>query len=270
LLSAAPGWAGVVITCAQVPNEPNVVISYECTAGEEVRCFGLDIQFNNAETVVAVECLSDDYYVYLGQFSYDGVTPNFGTCDCTGKPGALPGPNGVTIEMCSLYADDDPDHNEPPAASNGLVKITVSGSTCITITENSLRGGGVLLADNTVLPDPNLPDPSGCCIESGCCCVPPGPECVQWKLQGKPGAWCCPHQAEGDLNGDGYCNPIDVIYILRPAYPSAYGDANYDCRADMNHDGYVNPMDVIYFLRPNYPSQFAEPCPDEWKNHCGS
>lgn len=245
LMLVAPASAEVKITCAQETDEPNLIVSYECTAAEEVRCFGLDLQFDNAETVVAVECLSDDYYVYPGQFSYDGSTPSFGTCDCTGKDGALPGPNGVTIEMCSLYAADDPDHNEPPAASNGLVMITVSGNTCITITENSLRGGGVVLADNTVDPDPNLPDE--CCVVVDC---DPGANPQNWPTVGKPGSWCCAYHNLGDANGDGWINIIDVM-ILRPAYNTVYPAAGYNADVDFNHDMMVNIIDVM-MLRPNY------------------
>jgi hypothetical protein len=93
------------------------------------------------------------------------------------------------------------------------------------------------------------------------------PQFAQWVLQGKPKAWCCPHQDEGDVNGDGFCNPFD-LRIFRPAYPSAYGGANYDCRADLNHDGFVNPFDLRIF-RPAYPSAFPAKCRDYWKDDCG-
>lgn len=268
LILAAPASAEVIITCAQVPDEPNFIISYECTAGEEVRCFGLDIQFNNAETVVAVECLSDDYYVFPGQFSYDGVTPSFGTCDCTGKPGALPGPNGVTIEMCSLYAADDDDHNEPPVAQNGLVKITVSGNTCITITENSLRGGGVVLADNTVLPDPNLPPPDECCVLVDC--FPSSdPKYGQWVTQGKPESWCCTNQRNGDATGDGQCNVFDLM-TLKFCIGGIWPAAKYDCRADFNHDGQINVFDLMT-LKFNVGTNWGFTCASEGydPDHCG-
>ena len=247
LILAAPASAEVIITCAQVGEEPNLIVGYECTAGEEVRCFGLDLQFDNAETVVAVECISDDYYVFPGQFSYDGMTPSFGTCDCTGKPGALPGPNGVTIEMCSLYAADDPDHNEPPVAQNGLVIITVSGNTCITITENSLRGGGVVLADNTVDPDPNLPGLSCAVVDCD-----PGANPLNWPTVGKPGSWCCDYHAMGDTNGDGKVNVLDLLMSFKPAYDTVHPAAGYDPDADFNHDLKVNVLDLLINFKPNY------------------
>lgn len=168
LMLAAPASADVIITCEQVPDEPNIIISYECTGDDVVRCFGLNIQLDNDETITAVECLSNDYYLNPGNFSYDGMTPSFGdpACLCdSGEPDTLPGldSNGVTIAMCSLYASNDPDHNEPPATSNGLVKLTVSGSCCITITENGKRGG-VLDEDNVDI-DPTLPNDPCLCVD---------------------------------------------------------------------------------------------------------
>ncbi|MHC4337169.1 MAG: hypothetical protein ACYSTG_04365 [Planctomycetota bacterium] len=171
LMLAAPASAAVNITAVQdVVPEPNATISYECTGGEVVRCFGLDIQLDNDETIVAVECLSDDYYLNPQKFSYNGVTPDFGTtpCLCNADDGLLGGldSNGITIAMCSLYADDDPDHNVPPATSNGLVRITLSGSACITITENG-KLPGVLDEDNVDI-DPNF---VGVCVDAGCQCL---------------------------------------------------------------------------------------------------
>ena len=174
LMLVAPASAAVIITCEQpVENEPNIIISYECTGGEVVRCIGLNIQLDNDETIIAVECLSNDYYVNPGNFSYDGMNPNFGdpACLCdSGEPDTLPGldSNGITIALCSLYADSDPDHNEPPATSGGMVKLTVSGSACITITENGKRGG-VIDEDNVDI-DPTLPATVECCVEVGCEC----------------------------------------------------------------------------------------------------
>ncbi|MHC4338565.1 MAG: hypothetical protein ACYSTG_11585 [Planctomycetota bacterium] len=168
LMLAAPASAAVNITAVmEVVPEPNILISYECTGGEVVRCFALDIQLDNDETIIAVECLSDDYYLNPQKFTYDGVTPDFGVipCLCAADDGILPGldSNGITIAMCTLYAENDPDHNVPPATSNGLVRLTLSGSACITITENG-RLGGIFDEDNVDI-DPNLHVPYcvSCC-----------------------------------------------------------------------------------------------------------
>jgi hypothetical protein len=270
MLAAPAGASQVFITCAQVPNEPNIIISYndEYNPGNPVRCFGLDLQLDNAETVLEVECLSADYYVYPGQFSYDGQTPSFGTCDCTGKAGALPGPNGVTIEMCSLYADDDPDHNEPPAASGPLVRVKVSGECCISITPNALRGG-VVLEDNAVV-EPNVPGPNDCCV-SGLDCFPKtDPKYAQWVTQGKPEAWCCTNQRNGDATGDGQCNVFDLMR-LKLAVGGTYPNAPYDCRADFTHDGNVNVFDLMT-LKLNVGTNWGFTCASEGYNpdDCGN
>jgi hypothetical protein len=175
LMLAAPASAAVNITAVEeVVPEPNVLISYECTAGEVVRCFALDIQLDNHQTITAVECLSDDYYLNPQKFTYDGVTPDFGVipCLCAADDGILPGldSNCITIAMCSLYAGNDPDHNVPPQSSGDLIRVILSGSACITITENG-RLGGVLNEDNNPPGTLTLPDPN--CVE---CCV--CPECL--------------------------------------------------------------------------------------------
>jgi hypothetical protein len=118
----------------------------------------------------------------------------------------LPGidTNGITIALCSLYADDDPDHNTPPPSSGGLVKITVSGECCITITENGQRGG-VLDEDNVDI-DPNLPATNECCV-AGLNCFPSGYTTFgDWQAYGSPDCWCAPpegsgYQCDGDADG---------------------------------------------------------------------
>lgn len=171
LILAVPASAATTITAEQDPCDvASAIIGY--TGDDVVRCFGLDIQLDNDETIIAVECLSNDYYVNPQKFTYNGVTPDFGVipCLCAADDGLLPGldSNGITIAMCSLYADSDPDHNVPPATANGLVKITVSGSCCITITENG-RLGGVLDEDNVDI-DPTLPNDPCLCLDTGCQC----------------------------------------------------------------------------------------------------
>jgi hypothetical protein len=49
---------------------------------------------------------------------------------------------------------------------------------------------------------------------------------------------------EGDLNGDGVVNMLDVL-IFASAYPSAVGDAKWNSDADLNEDGSVNILDAI-------------------------
>ena len=172
LILAAPASAATTITAVEDPcDNASAIIGY--TGDDVVRCFGLDIQLDNDETIIAVECLSDDYYVNPQKYTYEGGTPDYGDtpCLCNPHPGLLPGidTNGISIAMCSLYADNDPDHNVPPAAANGLVRITVSGSCCITITENYILPG-VLLEDNSPA-NPTLPNDPCLCLDVGCQCL---------------------------------------------------------------------------------------------------
>ena len=51
----------------------------------------------------------------------------------------------------------------------------------------------------------------------------------------------------GDVNGDGYVNSKDAIYLLRYTLTPNRYPINQD--GDMNGDGYVNSKDAIYLLR---------------------
>jgi hypothetical protein len=203
LTLAATASAEVKITCVQ-PGDCNALVSYECTSGEVVRCFGLNVQLNNDETIDAIVCLSDDYYINPGNFSYDGVTPDFGdpACLCdAGEPDTLDGldSNGITVAMCSLYDDDDPDHNTPPASSGDLFLIELSQDATVTITENGQRGG-VIDEDNVDI-DPNLPAGTVIDCPAGECMGVAHPNYAVWQSVGMPNCWCYPRQGRGDVDG---------------------------------------------------------------------
>jgi len=267
---AVPVWAttNVEITCAQVPDEPHIIISYNdqyntgsCEPGmneHHVVAFSLDLQLDNDETIVAVECLSADYYIYPGsiQINDQGEVTNAGSCFCDDSyAGTLPGldSNGVTIEMASLYDNvpplDDPCHICPPAPSGQLLKITVSGETCITISVNELRGGVVLKDLSDV--DPCVPD--DCCVTGLDCFPSTDPMYQNWVDVGKPGSWCCDYQALGDTNGDGAISALDLFLSFKPAYNTQHGvHPAYDPAADFNHDKAVSALDLFLVFKPNY------------------
>ena len=56
----------------------------------------------------------------------------------------------------------------------------------------------------------------------------------------------------GDADGDNQVNASDFL-ILRKAYGSKLGDANYNAQADFDGDGQVNATDFL-LLRQNYGS----------------
>lgn len=70
---------------------------------------------------------------------------------------------------------------------------------------------------------------------------------TQVKLTVVPGTVTVMTYARGDVNGDGYVNSDDAIYLLRCTLsPSRYP---INQSGDMNGDGYVNSDDAIYLLR---------------------
>ena len=227
LMFAVPASAAVTITVVQeVALEPNVIIGY--TGDELVRCFGLNIQLDNDETIIAVECLSNDFYIGPGNFTYDGVTPDFGAIPCLcnpSEPDTLGGidTNGITIAMCSLYADNDPDHNEPPATSNGLIRLTVSGKTCITITENGARGGVIDEDSNDI--GPVLP-PDPCCVvlPPKTCMGEDHPDFDLWQSLNEPNCWCYPRQCRGDIDDNQEYGTYWVLMLDLAEFQTYFGE----------------------------------------------
>jgi len=262
-------WAGeVLITCAQdAPGDPNVTIGYVNTTGQPVRAFALNIKLDNDEKITDVNCnVNSDYYVYPGSIQIDGQgnVTDWGSCvaDAGQYPvDTLPGldSNGITVEMGALYVGEA----NAPADSGDLLKIKVSGECNISITGNVLRGK-VVLEDATSV-DPNA---SGCSAGGFDCFPSSDPKYGQWVAQGKPKAWCCAHQGDGDATGDGIVNIFDLI-TLKAAWGGIYPAAPYDCRADYTHDGKVNIFDLIK-LKSNWGTNYGEACQSDWKNDCGS
>jgi hypothetical protein len=203
LMLAAPAWAEVLITCADVGEEPDVVVSFVNTEGQHVRGFALDIIVDGGPVITAVECLSTDYYIYPGSIQIaDNEVTSYGTCVCDAglHPDTLPGldTNGVTIEMAAAYSPNDPEHNIPPADSGALVKVTVSGNDCFTvcIRANGIRGGVVMEDASTV--EPNAP----CCGYPcpGKCMSEDHPDYTEWQNVCEPSCWCYPRQCYGDVD----------------------------------------------------------------------
>jgi hypothetical protein len=170
----------------------------------------------------------------------------------------------MTTEQGSLYAPTGPGSPNAPAKTGDLFSFKVDKNTIVSIAENVARAGIVMESPDEIV-DVNL---CGCDVEVDVGCFPSDdPRYQTWIDVGKPKAWCCPHQDEGDINGDGYCSIFD-LRIFRPAYGSSYGQPAYDCRADLNHDGYVSIFDLRIF-RPAYGSTLPGPCAAEWKDDCG-
>jgi hypothetical protein len=254
LMLAAPAWSEVLITTAQVGGEPNVIVSFVNSEGQHVRAFALDIVVESSENpdlvISAVECLSDDYYVYPGSIQItDNEVTSPGSCVCDDSyDDTLAGidSNGVTIEMASLYSVNDVDHNQPPADAGDLVKLTLSecgADVTITITANVLRGK-VVLEDATSV-DPNAPE--GSADIGACTCIAPDDQPLfdNWVAAGEPNCWCPEYECQnvGDSDGDCDIDTGDITTLI--AGWNVY--LNGVC-ADTDKDGDVDTGDVTNVL----------------------
>lgn len=257
LVLAAPASAEVLITATQDGVEdPNVTISFVNGEMQHVRAFALNIvidglkQGGGAATISAVECLSDDYYVYPGSI---GITDNevteWGDCVCDDSyDDTLAGidSNGVTIEMASLYSVNDVDHNQPPADAGDLVRLTIDGcaDVTITITANELRGK-VVMEDATSV-DPNAPGGESSLAACGCM-DPEDPDYDNWQTAGEPNCWCYDCFDCGDNTGDCQLTFADVSTLIAGWPPNAY-----DACADLTKDLAMTFGDVSILIA-NWP-----------------
>jgi hypothetical protein len=86
-----------------------------------------------------------------------------------------------------------------------------------------------------------------------------------WVDVGKPGSWCCAYQNQGDCNGDGCINVLDLLQAFKPAYGTCHPAAGYNPAADFNHDKCVNVLDLLQSFKPNYGTcpQSGYDCPHD-------
>lgn len=246
LMLAAPAWADVDITCAQVEDTNEVIVSFDAT-GEDpnfVRAIALDIELSDGN-VVEVNCTNADYDIYPGSIVIEGgVVTDEGSCECddsyAGTLGGV-GTPGVTSEQASLYekgVDDDPVQSGP------LLSFFVKGGVdcTVTITVNEIRGG-VVMEDGTS-PTVNAP---------GCDVVFPEPGCSTCKGDVDENDWVM----TDDL--------IDLLNALAATAPNWYfecdGSSTQDCM-DWDDNGWVMTDDLVDLL-----NALAATAPD-WYYQC--
>jgi len=271
LVFAAPAWADVVITAAQVGDTNEVVISFDAeTETNLVRAFSLDIQLDDDANVLSVGNINPDYYIFPGTIQIDtSTTPptiNYGTP--VAEYGDLPsdtlpglGSNGITLEMGSLYAPTGPGSPNAPDKSGDLLSIYVSKpadfQTCLTITGNVARAGskGVVMED---------PDEDPTVSATGCCVDFPPEECYygqpdydEWVLVGKPDSWCNKRQCHGDADGNIHGSPLFGEYyvgapdlsiflsawkVLEPPKGTGIASVPNGISADFDHQIHGSPL----------------------------
>lgn len=254
LALAIPASASVDITMA-VSDVNKVTVSYNCTAGEEVRAFALRIGVTGQKFAVgSPQAISTEYYIYPGsiQFAVAGSGETY--ISSLGTPVAVQDANGGVIEMASLYAAGDANHPSPPPSSGALLsfRATCSGAgpaQTVSLTLDTQRGG-VVLKDPNLTPTVNLPANVQVCVAS------------------TPPCWACPGQPLGDTNGDGNINATDY-FNFKKAYGTAYathphgtGVGQYNCCCDFNKDTKVNATDYFTFKK-NYGKTGLGTCVDK-------
>jgi hypothetical protein len=139
LLTAQALAGGVTISCQQVgdPGDGIVEVSYIADDDANIpRAFGLDITLDNAETITAIIDANEKYWVYPGTIQIvDGVVTDEGEPVAPGGYKTAKGgidTNGMTIEMGSLYAEeDDQRHTEGPPDAGTLLSFSVSGNCTV-------------------------------------------------------------------------------------------------------------------------------------------
>jgi hypothetical protein len=218
LVFAAPAWADVVITCAQVDDTNEVVISFDATTEANlVRAFSLNIQLDDDATILSVGNVNPDYYIHPGTIQIDTSGPevqiDYGTPvaeydDLQSDTLLGLDSNGITIEMGSLYYPTGPGSVNAPAKNGVLLSIYLSRptapdlQTCLTISGNVARAG----SSGVVMEDPDevvTVDSTGCCVdflpEE---CYWGQPDYDEWEAVGKPLCWCYPRQCHGNATGE--------------------------------------------------------------------
>jgi hypothetical protein len=170
LIIVSPVLATVSVTATDIGGGV-VEVRYNCSAGEKVRSFALDISVNNGMTIDSIydfnvgenNATKKGYGIFPGSFAdyINPASPNW--ADVNYKPVApVADPNArtglgtgaITVEMGSLYVDT----NAPPS-SGQLFKLGInphSGSSCnLSIVLNNTRVG-VVLEDTSVVASPVL------------------------------------------------------------------------------------------------------------------
>jgi len=256
LMFAAPAWAVVDISMAQVEDGNEVIISITSDEANLVRAYGLDIKLTQNTAVVdsdpdpnilEVTALNPGYWVFPGTIQIDagGNITNPGSPvaeygDLTSDTLAGLDSNGVTVELASLYAPVGPSSPNAPVQNGVLLSVKVSDSACITITANVSRAGatGVVMEDPDEVVAVNLP--AELCIE---------------VITEQPTCWTpteCAGQPVGDATCDGAVNLADLLALKAAWGQAAPWTAPYCC-ADFNQSGAVNLGDLL-ILKANWGS----------------
>jgi hypothetical protein len=256
---AVPVMADVQISVSAGPGPNDVTIGYTNNELSYVCAFAIDITIADPCAIIQdVNCVSSDYYVHPGTVQIDptGTVTADGTCKCTGYPGTLDEPNGVTVEMGAMFIGAE---NEP-AASGDLVILTLAGcdsdgDVTVNVSENVIRGGIVMEdpEDEVTVDSPGATVATALpiCMAAGC-----------WN----PAS--CAGQPYGDATCDGDVGVVNLadLFALKASFGKCAPWTANECCADFTQDGCINLAD-LYVLKNNFgstgysPSTGSQTCP---------
>lgn len=250
--------AAVVIEVNDV-GDGSGVVEINFASDANVSAFGLDITvdvgaINDISDYFVGECdvSNKGYGIFPASFdrvinpadpnyNHPSYTPVADACDPGAQPGL--GSKSITIEMGALYESG----NNPPK-QNGLCKVKVTESCCMSITGNSTRGNVVLEGGTSASLD----------VASKATNVP---------IHVYPQCWNSLSQCHADTDGDLNVGVFD-FYEFRDAWNKSHPDAAYKAHpcADIDKDGTVGVFD-FYEFRDNWNksvladcTQIGDPC----------
>jgi len=228
LLMTAPAMAGVKLTATTGSTAADfnlVTISYDGNSTGNIRAFAVNITVNGGKVIKEPTDVSGTYRIFPGTITiWQNDINDPGKCYAPATdPGALEGPgtSGMTLEMGSLY-QMGVDPNPPPTGI--LCKFRVSGTITpvVTITEEVLHRGGVVMENTGVAANPVFKRVYGC--HSGC-------------------------QNKGDATMDNAVNYADLNALRATIFKVASDPAHNPC-CDFDRNGAINYGD-LNLLRTN-------------------
>jgi len=263
VILVTPAWATINITARDL-GEGWVAIDYLFPSkAERARAFALDITVDaGVITEIGNFAVGDNkegnikigYGIFPANFSrYITVLDtgeveswdisNYTPVADANDPGALGGlgTSGITIEMGSLY-DNDEETLAPPLDGT-LCHVKCSESCQLTVMTNATRGN-VVLEDATEAEVDLISGATNYPVTVGAVTAYTGPNPEQWEAVGKPDCWISsinPRQCHGDADGTSQgkqnfwvsTNDLDIL-IAAWNKPLASLSGNQIC-ADFDH-----------------------------------
>jgi hypothetical protein len=228
---------------AEQTDGNEITISYVSDEAEPIRGIAIDVELVPLNlygdtypdvNFIDANGVSADFWVFPGTIEivddfvdWQGIPvgnpdhgPPGGTLEGLGFPGA-------TFELCSLYADGDPEPNQ----SGDLFTFTFDNDCNVFITENVVRGGVVLESGASA----SIAQGGSHGIECGN--IASIGKFARWKQFGRPPCWCgkkhsnrdLRRQCYGDVDGTAQGGANRVVWTRDAAvFKAAWGKTEAD------------------------------------------